>query len=557
MENVLSQSKDMSHEYCATVVQIGDLAPIENSDFLATVMVEGRDIVVRKDLVKTGSYMIYVANECQLDSLFLSSTNQFDDITLNSNYQDVGPHLEKMRKQNASEEEIQHYLNLNKGYFGKNCRVRMKKLRGVMSMGYLISPYQMGEYEADLENFDWSAHLGEDFDTVGERLFVKAYVPEVKGRNGGVKKGRHEKQIKKYDRMIPGQFAFHYDTEQLQRSMDRIKPETSVSITVKEHGSSAIFGNVKVHKPKYGGLYEKVFVYLPKVLQFTTEGYDVIYSSRGVIKNQNMIAWFYQIVYAWWLHITSTLKSMFKKKKRKNQYEPEITFWDKFKSLFRFKYVGKSEGFYGVDIWATYYKILKDFIPQGMTFYGEICGYVTNSTSGIQSLGGKVYDYGCKTGDNYLMIYRIKHVTENGEVFEFNVQDVYDYTVNTLIPAIKAKDKENNTNYASKIKPITILYNGLMKDLYPDLDLRNHWNENVLSRMKKDKNFGMEENEPMCKNELPREGIVLRINDDPVAEAFKLKCLKFLGKEAEDMDKGVTSDYEMQERYGEENSDEN
>lgn len=236
MENVLSQSKDMSHEYCATVVQIGDLAPIENSDFLATVMVEGRDIVVRKDLVKTGSYMIYVANECQLDSLFLSSTNQFDDITLNSNYQDVGPHLEKMRKQNASEEEIQHYLNLNKGYFGKNCRVRMKKLRGVMSMGYLISPYQMGEYEADLENFDWSAHLGEDFDTVGERLFVKAYVPEVKGKNGGVKKGRHEKQIKKYDRMIPDQFAFHYDTEQLQRSMDRIKPETSVSITVKEHG---------------------------------------------------------------------------------------------------------------------------------------------------------------------------------------------------------------------------------------------------------------------------------------------------------------------------------
>ena len=119
------------------------------------------------------------------------------------------------------------------------------------------------------------------------------------------------------------------------------------------------------------------------------------------------------------------------------------------------------------------------------------------------------------------------------------------------------RDELNIRTVASKIKPITILYNGLMKDLYPDLDLRNHWNENVLSRMKKDKNFGMEENEPMCKNELPREGIVLRINDDPVAEAFKLKCLKFLGKEAEDMDKGVTSDYEMQERYGEENPDEN
>lgn len=552
MRNLLSQSKEMTREYCATVVQIGELTPIENSDFLATVMVEGLEIVVRKDIVKTGSYMIYVANECQIDPRFLCANNQYSDIEYNSNYQDVAPHLEKMRKQNATEEEIQAYLIANKGYFGKNGRVRMKKIRGVMSQGYLISPYQMSEYEADLEGFDWAAHLGEDFDMVGERQFVKPYVPEVKGRNGGVKKGRHEKQIKKYDRMIPGQFAFHYDTEPLQRSMDRIKPNTSVCISVKEHGSSAIFGNVKVHKPKYKGLYEKIFVYLPKFLQFTTEGYDVIYSSRSVIKNQNMLAIFYQKVYAWWFHITSTLKSMFKKKKHKNQDEPEITFWDKFKSLFRFKYGGKSGGFYGVDIWETYYKILKDFIPQGMTFYGEICGYVTNSTSGIQSLGGKVYDYGCKTGDNYLMIYRIKHVTEDGEVFEFNVKDVYDYTVNTLIPAIEAKDKENNTNNAEKIKPITILYNGLMKDLYPDLDTSNHWHENVLAQLKKDKNFGMEEDEPMCKNKLPREGIVLRINDDPAAEAFKLKCLKFLGKEAEDIDKGITSDSEMQERYGDE-----
>ena len=557
MKNVLSQSKDMTREYCATVVQIGDLTPIENSDFLATVMVEGLEIVVRKDMVKTGSYMIYVANECQIDPLFLSANNQYSDIELNSNYQDVYPHLERMRKQGATEEEIQAYLILNKGYFGKNGRVRMKKIRGVVSQGFLISPYQMGEYEADLEGFDWAAHLGEDFDMVGERQFVKPYIPEVKGRNGGAKKGRHEKQIKKYDRMIAGQFAFHYDTEPLQRSMERIKPNTSVTITVKEHGSSGIFGNVKVHKPKYGGLYEKLFVYLPKFLQFTIEEYDVIYSSRSVIKNQNMIAVFYQKVYAWWDHITRTLRSMFKKKKNKNPDVPEPTFWEKFKSLFRFKYgPAKSGGFYGVDIWETYYKILKDFIPKGMTFYGEICGYVTNSISGIQSLGGKVYDYGCRTGENRLMIYRIKHVTEEGEVFEFNIQDVYDYTVKTLIPAIEARDKENGTNYAERIKPITILYNGLMKDLYPDLDIANHWHESVLARMKKDKNFGMEENEPMCKNILPREGIVLRINDDPLAEAFKLKCLKFLGKEAEDMDKGITSDLEMQERYSEQSENE-
>ena len=59
MRNLLSQSKDMSHEYCATVVQLGELTPIEGTDFLATVMVEGREIVVRKDRIKDGDVMIY------------------------------------------------------------------------------------------------------------------------------------------------------------------------------------------------------------------------------------------------------------------------------------------------------------------------------------------------------------------------------------------------------------------------------------------------------------------------------------------------------------------
>lgn len=557
MENVLSQSKDMTREYCATVVQIGELTPIANSDFLATVMVEGLEIVVRKDMVKSGSYMIYVANECQLDPIFLSANNQYDDITLNMNYQDVYPHLEKMKANGATDEEIKAYLTANKGYFGKNGRVRMKKLRGVMSMGFLISPFQMGEYEADLENFDWAAHLGEDFDMVGERQFVKPYVPDIRTVRGASKKqGRHEKQIKKYDRMIKGQFGFHFDTDPLQRSMDRIKPDTDVNISLKVHGSSAIFGNVKVKKPAFGGFYEKIFVYLPKFLQFTVEDYDVIYSSRSVIKNQNMIAVFYQRVYAWWDHITRTLRSIFKKNKHRNLDVPEPTFWEKVKSLFTFKYgPAKSGGFYGVDIWETYYHILKGFIPKGMTFYGEIFGYVTNSTSGIQSLGGKVYDYGCQPGENKLMIYRIKHVTEEGEVFEFNVQDVYDYTVKTLIPELEKRDKEQGTSYAKKLMPIPIFYNGLMKDLYSDLDVANHWQENVLARMKTDNRFGMEGDEILCMNKLPREGIVLRINNDPIAEAFKLKCLKFLGKEAEDVDKGNTSDIEMAERYGNENED--
>jgi len=115
--------------------------------------------------------------------------------------------------------------------------------------------------------------------------------------------------------------------------------------------------------------------------------------------------------------------------------------------------------------------------------------------------------------------------------------------------------------------PIPILYEGTLKDLYPDINTENHWHENVLERMKEydipknDKIFGMEEDEPLCKNKVPREGIVIRINDDPVAEAFKLKSLVFLAKEAKNIDKGIV-DAEMAEEYSdgdstEEGSEEN
>lgn len=508
MRNLLSQSKDMSHEYCATVVQLGELTPIEETDFLATVMVEGREIVVRKDRVKEGDVMIYVSNECQLDQLFLHYNNEFQDEELNANYSEIQKHVGQMKADGASEDDIKSYIAANRGYFDKKCRVRMKRIKGVMSMGYLISPDQMSTYNEQflIEHFDWTQHIGEDFDTINGDLFVKAYVPEVKEPTP--RKGRHEKAIKKFDRMIPGQFAFHYDTQQLQREIGRLKPETSVALSVKLHGTSFICGNVKVHNPKWGGLYTKIFNYLPSFLQFTKEEYDIVYSSRTVIKNGKL--------------------------------NPSV-----------------SAGFYGVDVWAQYYYILKDVIPQGMTIYGEIVGYLPGSTSGIQSLGGKVYDYGCKPGENKLMIYRVKRVMEDGQVFEFNVQDVHDYTERAIIFTLKELDNMHGTHYADQIIPIPILYNGPMKDLYPEIDTENHWHENVLNAMKSDKRFYMEENEPMCKNKLPREGIVLRINDDPMAEAFKLKCLKFLGKEAEDIDKGRSNDIEMQERYTDDSSEEN
>jgi hypothetical protein len=99
------------------------------------------------------------------------------------------------------------------------------------------------------------------------------------------------------------------------------------------------------------------------------------------------------------------------------------------------------------------------------------------------------------------------------------------------------KSKED-PNY-KKIHPIDILYHGTLGDLYPELNTDEHWNEEVLNKLKNDKeHFGMEELEPLCKNEVPREGICIRIDDDKRTECFKLKTQSFKFKEAILVDSG-------------------
>ena len=50
----------------------------------------------------------------------------------------------------------------------------------------------------------------------------------------------------------------------------------------------------------------------------------------------------------------------------------------------------------------------------------------------------------------------------------------------------------------------------------------------------------MECNSPDCKNKVPHEGIVIKI-ENTKSEAWKLKCFKFLGKEQEEADSGKTN----------------
>ena len=499
IEKILTCSDKMSKEYCCTVVQLGEIQEIPGANTVAKTLVNGRTIVIGKEH-KEGEIMLYCSNESQLNFDFLSVNNLFSKVELNCNADEVNAWLNE--KVDRSEDEVKEYLRTHRGYFNEKGRVRMTKLAGEISMGFLYDFELLAKWcpkLAEIKN-ELPSMVGKDFDTVNGELLVKPYVPELKVQDGAKKSRDYQrnKKLRKFNQMIPGQFSFHYDTQQFERMINTFKPEDVVTISNKLHGTSYIIGNVLTNKPKYGGLYSKLFLYLPKCLQFTVPKYDVIYSSRSVIKNE-------------------------------------------------FINNGKTGFSAGLDkCFHKYYELLKDFIPEGVTLYGEIIGYVEESNSFIQTVG-KGYDYKCKPGENQFMIYRVSSYNEEtGYRKELNVQEVYVFT----LELISLLTETGHEDIAKRIHPIDIYYHGALKDLYPDIEINDKWHDNFLERIKNDKeNFGMELNEPMCRNAVPREGIVIRKQDDPINEAFKLKCLKFLGKEAAEMDKGVTTDMEMAERY--------
>ena len=142
----------------------------------------------------------------------------------------------------------------------------------------------------------------------------------------------------------------------------------------------------------------------------------------------------------------------------------------------------------------------------------------------------KGYDYGCAEGHNRLMIYRVSvEDKENGKRRELNIPEVQEF-ITSLRSRMAA---------AERLMDIPILYQGRIGNLYPEIADAPDWNAKLLECFKADGDrFGMELNEPLCKGKVPREGICIRIMNDPLNECFKLKTLRFLGKEAELIDKG-------------------
>ena len=393
------------------------------------------------------------------------------------------------------------FIKSHVGFFNKTGRVCAIRLGGIRSMGYLFTLDELAKYKPIVKDVNVEELVGEDFDTVDGELFIKAYVPKVKEQKVRKKSEKRDKIIERFDRMIKGEFSFHYDTQMFARNVNLFKPTDKVTITNKMHGTSFICGKVHVKKPIKLPILQTIwnkFVDLTgffkkyRITDYVID-YGNVTSSRTVIKNQ---------------YINKNVK----------------------------------DGFYSVDIYTQYGDLIYPYLEEGMTLYGEICGYETGKDKWIQ----KKYDYGCDVGENFMMPYRITTTNEDGTKKEWEVVEVLDWTLNLI---------KTHPYLAKVIHPIRILYHGTLMDLYPKLSLTEHWHENLLNEMRNDKKlFGMERNEPMCINKVPREGICIRKDEDTFAECFKLKCDKFRDWEAKlisDIEEGKEElDEEMSETYG-------
>ena len=444
--------KQGSENYCCTVIEIDNLHAIENADFIQRTVIYGNNVIIGKD-IKEGDIMLYFNSGTKLNPEFCKVNNLYSNTEYN-----VDP-------------------TAKKGYLSyKQNRVKAIKLRDIISDGFLLP---LDSLFPILDSWSTPANLnvGDTFTDINNINICEKYiVPAARNSNPGGSKPA----VNKFNRLVDNQFYLHNDTENLRRNIHKINPNDIIGIHYKKHGTSAVFANIPTKRPLKW--YEKLLVKLG--VKIDNIVYDIIYSSRNVIKN---------------------------------------------------KYINTKtgNGFYGEDVWKVVADEIRNLIPKNWTLYGEILGYLPSGAH-IQ----KGYDYGCKP----LGIQNSKVVDPQHKFYVYKIS-----VVNTDGKVIYLTDKQIE-EYCEKVGLLykdTFIYYGTIDGIFEsksftDWDVldktntKDTWQETLLDYLEYKYN---EKDCYMCTNKVPEEGIVLRIEKLESYEAYKLKSKRFLLMESEAQEK--------------------
>lgn len=339
MSKILTTSQNPDVNYLAQVVELQEVTKHPNADKLQLTTVSGSEVITGL-AAKPGDIYIYFPVECQIEHKFLCWSNSYSDSERN---QDIN----------------------KKGFFNKQGRVRMTKLRDVYSNGYIIPASELeryiNEFYGEIIKIDQSL-AGLSFDSISidgkSDRFVKKFVRHVHVQNHSKQKTKGS--IKKYEsKLVENQFSFHQDTLNLRKEVAKISPDDYIATNNKIHGSSFIVGKVLVKKKLTWR--DKLAKYFGASIQ-TTE-YGNLYASRTVIKNS------------------------------------------KFSN-------GENPGFYDADIWKIVSDRVYPLLDDGITIYGEIFGF-TPSGKYIQP----GYDYSCPPKELDFTVYKITITLPDGKCY--------------------------------------------------------------------------------------------------------------------------------------------
>jgi len=137
------------------------------------------------------------------------------------------------------------------GYMNKYGRVRCLTLRNTPSFGILFRPEELFKYDPTITMEDLENYVGQEFDTINGELFLKVFIPPLPVETQRKpKQNKAQKRIKQFDRMVEGEFFFHYNTLQLQKTIQYINPEDVLDISVKRHG--CVERNTMVDTKEFG-----------------------------------------------------------------------------------------------------------------------------------------------------------------------------------------------------------------------------------------------------------------------------------------------------------------
>ena len=232
--------------YCATVIEVKTLMPLDNCDNLVWLPVFGYTCIVSKD-VKVWDIGIVFTAEVSLSDDYCKENNLYRHSELNKNPE-------------------------QKWYVEDHRRVKAMKFRGNKSSA-LFMPLSSLSYLWISEN---ELSIWDSFNEIDWKEICSKFIPVFIGG-----KNKLRGVNKKFERIDCKTFPEHVETENYFRNSGKYRNEDWITITQKLHGTSGRFWYVKVRRKLrlLERLMKKLWVNISEI------EYDYIAGSRKVIKD--------------------------------------------------------------------------------------------------------------------------------------------------------------------------------------------------------------------------------------------------------------------------------